>query len=204
MNPFTELLQLVQEDDTLRQELLNRGELFSGYHQEMEALQIENGKKLEELIDLVGYPQEKKFADAAWIIIMHAISLPSLQKKILALFKDNPKLYPSAQAAMLEDRVLVFSGKKQKFGTQFDWDENGLLNPYPIENPKSVNERRKQVRLEPIELKIQKLRERAMAEGEKPPLDLAKHSELRENWMLRVGWISDPSEIDPAYNKYRK
>jgi hypothetical protein len=207
MNPFTTLEELFLKDEELRAKLIKSGELFSGYHPKMEELQIENGKKLQVLIEKYGWPVSEKYGNdiehAAWMITMHAISLPELQKQVLALLKADPIRNTSPECAMLEDRILVFSGRKQKFGTQFDWDENGLLHPFPIENPEDVDNKRKQVGLEPLELKVQKLRECAIIEGENPPLDLTKHTDLREQWMLRVGWISDLSEIDPAYDKYR-
>jgi hypothetical protein len=125
------------------------------------------------------------------MIAIHAISQPSLQKKNLALFKDDPKLYPSAQAAMLEDRILVFSGKKQIYGTQMDWDENGLMNPFPIEDPETIDERRDVVGLEPLKDNIKRLRTRASAEREHPPEDFVKRKREREDWMRRTGWITD-------------
>ncbi len=204
---FEILKDLIEKDNILRNQLIEKKQLFLGYNPEMEALQLSNGKKLEELISQYGWPLsthiEKEIIDAAWLIGMHAISLPSLQKKMLSLFKNDHTLCLPFQSAMLEDRVLVSSGKKQKFGTQLDWDENGLLNPFPIDKPETVDERRKQVGLDPLEMTIERLRRRANAEGEKPPQDLGEHTELRESWMLRVGWISNLSEIETAYDKYR-
>ncbi len=197
MNPFAELESLLQKDSQLRTELVREGKLFSGYNPAMEALQIENGRKLEKIIEQYGWPDDtvgKELVHAAWIIAMHAISLPSLQRKILAMFKQNPKLYPSPQSAMLEDRILIFSGKKQIFGTQMDWDENGLLSPFPIESPETVNERRKAAGLGSLSEAIDSLRKRSVIENEQPPLDIVKYAQMREEWMLRVGWISNRKE----------
>ena len=206
-NPFAELEQLIKNDSDLREELVKKDELFSGYHPEMEALHTANGKRLQQLIAEYGWPMAQKYGEeienAAWMITMHAISLPSLQRNVLALLKQDGDRYPAAQSAMLEDRILVFSGKKQIFGSQMDWDENGILNPFPIEESDKCHTRRKQAGLEPLAEAIKRLRNRAESEHEHPPHDLTKHTELRESWMLRTGWISDPSEIDPAYDRYR-
>ena len=173
----------------------------------MEKLHISNGKKLEEIIDTYGWPGEAEgveITNAAWLIAMHAISLPSLQRKVLALLKNNPEKNLSSEVAMLEDRILVFSGKKQLYGTQMDWDELGKISPYPIANPEHVDERRKMVGLEPLSNAIENLRQRATRENEQPPNNLAERTNKREEWMLKVGWISSKDEIDSAYNKYRE
>ncbi|MFI5201009.1 MAG: DUF6624 domain-containing protein, partial [Candidatus Kapaibacterium sp.] len=132
-------------------------------------------------------------------IVMHAISLPELQRKVLALLKSERNSCTPAQLAMLEDRILVFSGKKQIYGTQFDWDKNGVLNPFPIEHLGDVDSRRKQVGLPPLSETVVEHRDRANREGERAPANFAVYTKLREDWMLKVGWIRDRSEIDSAF-----
>ena len=204
---FAELDALVASDAALREELISRGELFGGYHPEMEALQTEHGKKLESLIDEFGWPDAAIDGEAAcknaWLIVMHAISLPSLQRKVLAQCKKNPSGCTPARLAMLEDRTLVFSGKKQKFGTQFDWDANGELRPFPIGDEGNVDSRRTIGGLPSLEETAAQLRARASSEGDKPPANLAGYTRRREEWMLRVGWINDRAEINLAYSAYR-
>lgn len=36
--------------------------------------------------------------------------------------------------AMLEGRIRCNEGKRQRYGTQFDWDKDGLLSPHPIDD----------------------------------------------------------------------
>jgi hypothetical protein len=50
------------------------------------------------------------------------------------------------QYALMKDRMLMDEGKPQIYGSQI---ENGKL--YKLENPETVNERRKEMGLEPIE-----------------------------------------------------
>ena len=52
--------------------------------------------------------------------------------------------------ALLEDRILMRTGKKQKYGSQVTCP-NGVCDVYPIEDPDNVNKRRASVGLEPIE-----------------------------------------------------
>ncbi len=203
---FAELEALVQRDEAVRAELVERGELFGGYHPEMEALHTANGRTLEVLIDQFGWPDEAQDGVAAcanaWLIVQHAISLPSLQRKVLALLKMNPAGCTPPQLAMLEDRTLVFSGKMQRYGTQFDWDSNGELNPFPIEDAGHVDIRRTGVGLPPLKETSARLRERAEKERDKPPPDFLEYVRGREEWMIRAGWIRERSEIDAAYRAH--
>jgi hypothetical protein len=171
---FAGLKSLLKNDFALRDELILKGELFGGYNAEMEALQTANGKELESLIERFGWPDKEidgeEAVKSAWYIVMHAISLPSLQRKVLGILESDRTACLPAQLAMLEDRVLVFSGKKQKYGTQMDWNSNGNLNPYPIENIEQVDLLRKEVNLPPLRESIITLRERAITEQDHPQL----------------------------------
>ena len=57
-----------------------------------------------------------------------------------------------ADAAMLEDRVLMRQGKKQIYGTQLqsNTESQGKLFLYPIEDEVHLDERRQSVGLPPI------------------------------------------------------
>ncbi|MDP4199741.1 MAG: hypothetical protein Q8922_03960 [Bacteroidota bacterium] len=205
LSRFNELILLVQQDLELRSKLVQTGELFGDYHPLMEALHTSNGTRLETLIDSFGWPileiDGPEVLKAAWLIVMHAISLPALQKKALNLLRASGGCSPE-ELAMLEDRILVFSGMKQKFGTQFDWSRDGCLLPYPIENIEFVDERRCTIGLPPLSDGIERLRERARLEGEKPPSDYSAYLSRRESWMLRAGWIYQVSDIDEAFHQF--
>ena len=51
--------------------------------------------------------------------------------------------------AYLEDRVRIFSGQPQLYGTQFMYDKDEL-KPQPIEDPEHLDERRAAVGLGPF------------------------------------------------------
>jgi hypothetical protein len=51
---------------------------------------------------------------------------------------------------MLTDRIRVLEGRAQLYGTQFDWDQNGVMSPLPIEDEPGVDQRRAQLGLEPL------------------------------------------------------
>lgn len=90
--------------------------------------------------------------------------------------------------ATLEDRIAVFEGKPQRYGTQFDWDHDGNLTPNPILNPSEVDSLRATVGLPPLSETIEQIRKRAAAEGHQPPKDLKKRSAEFLAWAVRAGW----------------
>ncbi len=68
---------------------------------------------------------------AVWLIVQHAIGLPSFQRRCLALLEAAVARgeAPAWQVAMLTDRIRSLEGRPQSYGTQFDWDSNGELSP---------------------------------------------------------------------------
>ncbi|MFS0727661.1 DUF6624 domain-containing protein [Paenibacillus sp. 1P07SE] len=190
------LQEMLKDDFQKRDELIERGSLFIGYHPEMEQIHVINSKKLEQIINEFGFPTKSKVgkesATAAWTIVMHSISNPPFMKKILALlkspqYKDQVDL---KELAYFEDRIRVFERKPQIYGTQFDWDENDLLSPYPIENFKRVNQLREKIGLLPIEEQTEIMRERARIEGNQPAKNYLERVKEIEEWAKKVRWIT--------------
>ncbi len=91
-------------------------------------------------------------------------------------------------AAAVYDRWLIYQGRPQKYGTQFDWDDSGQLNPHPVEDPGRVDERRRSVGLGPLAEHTRRLREEAARSGEGPPADRALHRRKFLDWCREVGW----------------
>jgi hypothetical protein len=192
-------VELAARDLGLREQLLKEGKLFGGYNPEMEALQLANGRILQQHIEQHGWPEDELESKAAWLVLAHAISMPELQQNAVKLFNENPELVPPPMVAMLEDRVLVFLGKKQKYGTRFDWDENGELNPYPLEDPNNVDTLRAEIGLPTLAQRTRALHEHANQEGETAMQDRDQYLLERLQWMVKVGWISNIDDVDPAY-----
>lgn len=86
---------------------------------------------------------------------------------------------------MLEDRVRMYEGKPQIYGTQFQPSKNGELNPYTTENPESVNDRRLAVGLNTLDERTAELRAQSARENVPMPPDL---EEQYEKWLYSVGW----------------
>lgn len=189
------LNEMLEADVQKRNELIEKGTLFNGYHPEMEEIHVSNSKQLDQIINEFGYPTKsragKVAATAAWTIVMHSISNPPFMKKVLALLQSPPykdEVDPK-DLAYLEDRIRVFEGKFQIYGTQFDWDENDLLSPCPIENLERIYELREKIGLLPIEEQTEMMRERARKEGDRPLKNYLERVKESEEWARKVGWI---------------
>src|ERR1043165_1783960 len=106
-----ELLAMLEEDLSVREELAAEGSLFDGYHRRMQAVHRRNAARLAEIIEQYGWPGRGLVGDdaarAAWMIVQHAISEPDLQRRVLVLIKEAAASgeAPLWQAAMLEDRI---------------------------------------------------------------------------------------------------
>ncbi len=91
--------------------------------------------------------------------------------------------------AYLEDRICFFEGKPQLYGSQFDWNENGILIPAPFDDLDKVNERRKKLKLNTLEQQTAHLRTEAKMENENPPSDWFEKQLKFEEWRKRTGWV---------------
>lgn len=189
------IIALKDADLTLRDELVKQRLLGKGYNKEMEALHIKNAETLDHIINSIGYPTidkvGKEASEAAWLVIQHAISLPGFMKKCLKLLEeavDEGEANP-VHLAYLSDRVSVYEGRLQLYGTSYDWDELGDLNPKPFDDLVLVNKRRKALGLNSVEEQTELMRRRAKEERELPPMDLAQRKRDYNKWRKRVGWI---------------
>lgn len=190
-----ELLEMVANDMSTREELAADGSLFEGYHPRMEAVHNSNSARLSAIIDERGWPGLSLAGgdgeDAAWIIVQHSIGEPAFQRRALSLLKEAVGRGEAHawQAAYLEDRICACEGRPQIYGTQYDWDESGELSPYPrIQDAERVNERRRAVGLGTLEEDLARMRAGAASSREKPPSDLAKRRKEEEDWARSVGW----------------
>lgn len=189
-----ELLAMAAEDLRVRSELAADGSLFRGYDLRMRAVHSANADRLAAILDRHGWPGERQVgrggAEAAWLIVLHAIACPALQRRALGLLRaavdrgDAPPLHP----AFLDDRIRVFEGRPQLYGTQVDWDSAGCLSPLPVEDPAGLEARRRAIGLSPLEQQLSEQRAAAAREGERPPNDWAARQREMEAWYRDVGW----------------
>ena len=186
-----ELLRLQAEDLTLRDRLELRGELESqGYHPEMEAVHVKNASRLKEIIRAHGWPGKSVAgaagAEAAWLILQHAIGDPDLQRGAVPLLEKAVKAgeAPPWQLAYLHDRIAFFEGRPQKYGTHSDYAADGYLTVCPLLDEKRVDVFRKEAGLSPLE--------KPSREGVTPaaPEWLRQRNAEMHDWCVKKGWRS--------------
>jgi hypothetical protein len=193
-NIAEKIIELKNADLTLRDKLVQSGQLSEGYNEEMKELHNRNAKILSDIIDTIGYPTIDKVGqeanEAAWLVIQHSIGQPEFMKKCAKLLekavsenKANPK-----SLAYLTDRIAVLEGKPQLYGTQFDWDKNGNLSPNLFDDLNKVNKRRKSIGLNTLEEQTEIIRRQAKNENQSPPTDIENRKQEIEEWKRNVGW----------------
>jgi len=94
---------------------------------------------LKKIIKEIGWPViskvGKEASQAAWLVAQHADHDVKFQEYCLNLMKnasDGDVL--KKQIAYLTDRILVNTGKKQLYGTQFYLNKKGVYGPRPIKD----------------------------------------------------------------------
>lgn len=152
-----ELLAMCAEDLSVREELLKANQLDGPYHPRMEAIHVKNAARLRELITKHGWPCEDLAgtdgAEAAWLIAQHSIGEPGFFRRTLQLVRSmvDQKRVPAWHAAYLEDRISLFEGRPQRYGTQWiDDPRDGLSRPWTLAYPDRVNDLRADVGLKPL------------------------------------------------------
>ena len=189
-----ELLSMAAEDLAVREELARDGSLYEGYHPRMCELHERNAARLQAVLQQHGWPGRslvgEEAAEAAWLILQHAIGNPSLQRRGLALLEAAAAIgdVPMIHVAMLDDRIRSNEGRGQRYGTQLDWDEDGLLSPLPIDDAANVDERRSEIGLPPLAQEVRRKRQLAAESGERPPQDWNARQSEKERWLCSTGW----------------
>jgi hypothetical protein len=183
-----ELIAMAAQDLRVRERLAKDGSLYEGYHPKMRTVHEHNADRLVSIIAERGWPGPElvgaEAAHAAWLVAQHAISRPALMRSVLPLLTATSGV-PRTDAARMEDRIRVFEGRKQRFGTAFDWDEHGEMSPLPIEEPDQVDRYRAEAGLPPLAETIAE--NRRWAEREPRP-DYETQRAEADTFAREVGW----------------
>lgn len=189
MNPALrdELIAMDARDQAVRAELAADGSLFDGYHPRMEAVHRANAARLAAILDAHGWPGialvGESGASAAWRIAQHAIGDPPFMRRCRDLIDDAVRRgdAPRSHFASTDDRIRVFEGRPQRFGTQIRGGPDGL-EPHPLEEPDRVEHLRREAGLPPLA----EVLEQSRAD---PPRDRVAKDEAERRWRREVGWI---------------
>ncbi|OGG38884.1 hypothetical protein A2127_02060 [Candidatus Jorgensenbacteria bacterium GWC1_48_12] len=129
--------------------------------------------RLKKIIKKHGWPIKslvgRRASHAAWLLTQHSPDL-KFQKKVLSIlndiYKKSGKEINPAHTAYLTDRILIKENKKQIFGTQLRKNKSGTFEPFPTQNVKDVDKKRKMHGLLSLE-KYVKEHERAINQWKK-------------------------------------
>lgn len=119
-----------------------------------------NNHKIAKIINEYGYPTQKMIGRRGMfyfsVLIIHQDSDINLQKGCLESCDFSPK-----DKAYLTDRVLVDSGQKQIYGTQFQLDAGTKrLVPRPLKNLRLVDKLRREAGLKPLKVELDEINKR--------------------------------------------
>jgi hypothetical protein len=157
-----ELLRLAAADQDARQLLdchpgrdgpMAEQELAAAEH--LRAVDAANTARMQAIIAACGWPGRSLVgvdgAQAAWLLVQHADHDPAFQRACLELLGHAVQAgeADARQYAYLTDRVLLAEGHQQLYGTQFML-AGGRWQPRPLADPDHVDDRRRQVGLEPL------------------------------------------------------
>jgi hypothetical protein len=185
-----ELIQMDEHDQTVRAQLAADGTLFDGYNPRMAAVHDLNAARLRVLIEQDGWPTERLVgtdgAQAAFRIAQHSINHPAFMRQCRQLLDDASARgeVPRSHYAHIDDRIRVYEGRPQRYGTQWYTGPDGPT-PYPLEDAGQVDGWRAQLGLPSVaEVRVSSVAERPW------DADAARRQEEDERaWRRAVGWI---------------
>jgi hypothetical protein len=160
-----ELLKIIIKDQALdyyidqaKRYYMEKGHIPQWYHplgSIKQKIVQENYNLMQKLLETYGWPKYSKVgelaADAPLLVINHHEN-ESVRKKYLSQIKQScfEKEGSCMEFAKIQDRILVNENKPQIYGMQFRYDAERNLEPFPIKDPEYVDQRRKEIGLEPL------------------------------------------------------
>jgi len=183
-----ELLEISGDDARVREELERSGRLFRGADPAAEVLQRRHAARLRDILAEHGWPGRGLVgpdgAAAAWLVAQHAIGEPDFQRRVLPLLEQAARRgdVPAWQPAYLVDRIRMFEGWPQVYGTQMAPNGDGHMIVWPIAHAATLDDRRLRVGLPPFEhRRVELVSDSSQGEGSGTRADM-------DAWARRVGW----------------
>ncbi|HKU88898.1 MAG TPA: DUF6624 domain-containing protein [Steroidobacteraceae bacterium] len=186
------LLDMEARDRALHAELTTGSEGDDPFHPRLEELHRAHASRLRQMIAVFGWPGftlvGDKGAQAAWRIALHAIGEPAFMRQcrdLMDIASHNGDV-PRWQFAIIDDRIRVYEGKPQRYGTQLREGPNGL-EPHPLENESRINSMRMHAGLPPLAQTL------AKARASQPKLsaaEQAKRDAAELEFRRQAGWIN--------------
>ena len=185
------LLDMESRAQALRTELLAAGEPNENHHPRIDELNRANSSRLRQIIAVFGWPGfalvGERGSRAAWRVALHSHGEPDFMRQCRDLIDRATQSgdAPRWQFAMIDDRIRVFEGTPQRYGTQLRHGPRGV-EPHPIENEARINSMRMQAGLP---LLAQTLAQ-ARAKPSPPPQVIAAREAVELEFRRHAGWIA--------------
>lgn len=153
---FANSLDSIMElDQSIRKKYMEKikanERIESNLYREMNRIDSSNQVWVINKLQKHGWPEKNKIGEnaarAVFLVIQHAeLSTIETYYPQLQALADRDEANP-VHAAMMLDRMLMYQGKKQVYGTQASGTlrEDGTWVIWPVEDPDNINIRRKQV-----------------------------------------------------------
>lgn len=158
-----ELIARAQKEQDLRQ-LWEKDLQNERIREEVRITDDQNTAFLKRVVSKYGWPKVsevgKKAAESAWLMLQHSPEIKFMEK-CLKLMEAMPNEVEPPNLARTIDRVRILKGKFQYYGTHFQQIDNSKYEAMPIEDREHVEERRKIMKLPPIEEKLKELNQDA-------------------------------------------
>jgi len=191
-----ELVNMASHDLDVRARLAENGELFDGYNAEMREVHRRNGDRLAQIIDELGsWPGRTAVGDAgaqaAFLIAQHDIARPDLMMRNCALLTEAVSKGDADPVGLahMSDRIRVFEGQHQLYGTQLGWNDDGVFDVWPpVEDPDEVDVRRAGVGLPPLADHLARADFSAVSHDRRGAEDLAQYRRDEAAFARSVGW----------------
>jgi hypothetical protein len=162
--PLSQELEKIFDEDQKYRMLVDSAEKISGKDSpQLDSLRkiirlqdAKNLSRVSEMIDKYGWlgvdDVGRKGNQALFLVIQH--SDPDTRKKYLPVMKEameRAKAAPS-EVALLEDKIMLDESGKQRYGSQVKYNStSNTYELYPIEDEATVDERREELGLSPLE-----------------------------------------------------
>ena len=199
-----ELFEMVADDEKTRDRLTKDPSFWHGYHPEMRVVHRRNGDRFDALLDEIGgWPGYQLVgpdgSKAAWLIAIHDISNPTLMRRARDLMRvavTDGQASP-ANLATLVDRIRMYEGSAQMYGTQLGFDDDGVFGTWPpVDDSDNVDERRAKVGLGPLAAVLVDRRSDPTRPQRMSPEEVADLRQREAEFLRSAGWRSrdEPSE----------
>ncbi|MBU2428517.1 MAG: hypothetical protein KKA56_16690 [Gammaproteobacteria bacterium] len=172
------LLDMEKIDQDVRKELGQLGwdKAPQDLQDKLARIDESNTQKLKEILNGRAWFTENEVGKtgivAAFLIIQHSPDFEFKEKMLPVLKKSyfNGEGITGQEIALLTDRILINKGEKQLYGTQVDI-RSGAVIFEPISAPETVDERRAEMKMPPLEF-YKKLMEEMYDIKDHPEIDL--------------------------------